>query len=321
LQFTDTHYGSNETLNHYSQIEMKNLINYENPNLVSLSGDIVSGYDWNGTSNWFRDMFNQALQPMIDSETYWAYTLGNHDDEGDWNRTQIIDYAITCNYSLCQKGPPDIGGVSNYVLTVFSSTNVPIANIWYMDSLDYNCYGVEGYNCVEFTTIQWYVQESQNLEQKYGRKLPGFLYIHIPLPEVLMLYNNFQTEGLLEDSGVCCWSLNTGLFSVLKERNEIVSVWHGHDHDNDFHGLYHNITLGYGRKTGFGGYGPPANMQRGARVIQFSCDPNNFQWQTWIRQDDGSIATQRRHFADEWIRWRKCCGSDGVIINRNLEAH
>lgn len=34
----------------------------------------------------------------------------------------------------------------------------------------------------------------------------------------------------------------------------------GHDHSNDFIGDYHGISLGFGRKTGYGCYGPPLGM-------------------------------------------------------------
>ena len=86
--------------------------------------------------------------------------------------------------------------------------------------------------------VQWYIETSEMLETKYNKKLPGIMYVHIPLPEVLSMYNNFNTNGMLEDSGVCCWSVNTGLFAAMLERGDIISVWHGHDHDNDFQGNY-----------------------------------------------------------------------------------
>ncbi len=56
--------------------------------------------------------------------------------------------------------------------------------------------------------------------------------------------------------GICCAALNTGLYAAMKEMNDIKALWVGHDHKNDFHGDFHGITLGYGRKTGYGGYGP-----------------------------------------------------------------
>jgi hypothetical protein len=36
----------------------------------------------------------------------------------------------------------------------------------------------------------------------------------------------------------------------------------GHDHDNDFYGEYEGILLAYGRKTGYGGYGPPKGKRK-----------------------------------------------------------
>lgn len=36
--------------------------------------------------------------------------------------------------------------------------------------------------------------------------------------------------------GVCCSSVNTGLFSAMKEMGDMRSVHCGHDHDNDYYG-------------------------------------------------------------------------------------
>jgi len=49
---------------------------------------------------------------------------------------------------------------------------------------------------------------------------------------------------------------------------DITGVFCGHDHDNDYGGFVNNIEVVYGRKTGFGGYGPPPEFTRGARVIE-----------------------------------------------------
>ncbi len=38
---------------------------------------------------------------------------------------------------------------------------------------------------------------------------------------------------------------------------DIQTISCGHDHNNDFFGNYYNVTMMYGRKTGYGGYGPP----------------------------------------------------------------
>lgn len=61
--------------------------------------------------------------------------------------------------------------------------------------------------------------------------------------------------------------MNTGIIAAMKEmclfhyvvnnRNNMLGVFAGHDHNDDFNVLYEGIYLGYGRKTGYGNYGPP----------------------------------------------------------------
>jgi len=81
------------------------------------------------------------------------------------------------------------------------------------------------------------------------------------------MYNTQSIHGLRKE-GVGCPSVNTGLFDVLVKLG-IRAVFSGHDHNNDYHGFLEGVNLVYGRKTGFGGYGPPISMRRGARLLTF----------------------------------------------------
>ena len=129
IQFTDCHFGESSSKDSESINSFVSLLNYENPDLITLSGDFISGYAYNGTKGWFKDTFNYAMKPILSSNIPWAYTLGNHDDEADWNRTQIISYASTLSNSYTYLGPNNIGGTSNYVLTIFNKDKKPIINI------------------------------------------------------------------------------------------------------------------------------------------------------------------------------------------------
>jgi hypothetical protein len=74
----------------------------------------------------------------------------------------------------------------------------------------------------------------------------------------------------------------------------IEATFCGHDHNNDYWGDHYGIKLHFGRKTGFGGYGPPPGMQRGARFIEFSSDASgSITMNTWIRQEDGTVIDQQ----------------------------
>ena len=84
--------------------------------------------------------------------------------------------------------------------------------------------------------------------------------------EFMTMVNNYDFYGTKGEE-VCCWSVNTGLFAALKEDSTVEWIVSGHDHNNDYYGNYDGINLAFGRKTGYGSYGP-AGMLHGARVFE-----------------------------------------------------
>jgi hypothetical protein len=60
--------------------------------------------------------------------------------------------------------------------------------------------------------------------------------MHIPIPEFMDMWNYHITYGILQDEGICCSSVNTGFYSILREMNEVRALYVGHDHKNDFYG-------------------------------------------------------------------------------------
>eukprot|EP01119_Soliformovum_irregulare_P021599 TRINITY_DN7224_c0_g1_i1.p1 TRINITY_DN7224_c0_g1~~TRINITY_DN7224_c0_g1_i1.p1 ORF type:complete len:360 (+),score=55.58 TRINITY_DN7224_c0_g1_i1:89-1081(+) len=286
LQFTDLHYGEGADLDVNSSRIQAIMLQHENPDLVVMTGDMVSGYAWDKTQGWFAKRWAQLTQPMIKASRYWATALGNHDDEADLDRDQIVKLDTSNPLSLTQRGPLDITGATNYVLTVRSTNGDPVVHLWFFDSGDDNCLGVKGWDCVHPNQVQWYLQKSQELIEADGRVVPGLAFFHIPFPEFMNVWNYETCYGKLEDEGVCCFSVNTGLYAAMRSIGNIASVHCGHDHDNDFFGNYYNITLAYGRKSGYGGYGPPPGWLRGARILEISQNP--FRITSWIRQEDGS---------------------------------
>jgi hypothetical protein len=56
----------------------------------------------------------------------------------------------------------------------------------------------------------------------------------------------------------------------MLDRGDVLGIFVGHDHVNDFVGNYFGIRLGYSGNTGFGTYGldgEEENRLRGARVF------------------------------------------------------
>jgi len=154
-----------------------------------------------------------------------------------------------------------------------------IFRLWFVDSGDSDCLGVTGYDCVKNDQIEWLRSENAKIPDSDPSKGKGFLFVHIPMYEYINLYNNDEFYGT-KGEDICCWSLNTGLFSAMKEANIAEWVTVGHDHNNDYYGNYNGINLAYGRKTGYGSYSSPV-LQHGARVFEVTAEPYSIR--TWVR--------------------------------------
>jgi hypothetical protein len=279
---------------------------------------MVSGFAWDQkTRPWFEPLLTRVVSPMEKLGIPWIYAIGNHDNQGDLkNRTAIMAFAQSFAHSLSHPGPAAVTGSSNYAVPVLSSAGdgKQRATLWAMDTGDNNCLGVEGWDCTTPDQNRWF----QDTNRAVGHSIPGMMWMHIPVHEVMDMWNFHEVRGRLEDVGVCCPSLNTGLYSAAKEAGNIVSMAFGHDHSNDFLGDYHGITLAYGRKSGVGCYGPPPNMQRGARVWLVREPPAeaplNLTFTTWIREENGAIETQSAqvHAPDAHDRFQVCC--DAALV-------
>ena len=55
--------------------------------------------------------------------------------------------------------------------------------------------------------------------------------------------------------GEVSFSLNNSLNNFC--RGDMIGMFVGHDHANDYIIEYEGLYIGYGRKTGYGCYGPP----------------------------------------------------------------
>ena len=130
--------------------------------------------------------------------------------------------------------------------------------------------------------------------------------MHIPLPEYMELSNNHEFYGN-KNEFIACGSVNTGLFSAIIEQPTLEWVLCGHDHNNDFYGKHQGIYLGFGRKTGYGGYGP-SGFNRGARVFEISLNPI-YKIETWIRDETGAIEISKKNRRDLFDPIQRNCGA------------
>ncbi|WP_320111252.1 metallophosphoesterase [Draconibacterium orientale] len=275
-QFTDVHWSENSENCEATSRTIKMVLENEQPDLVILTGDIVT--DVPAKQGWLT-----FTKTIIDAGVPWAVTLGNHDAEPGISREEIFDLLETLPNFIGEKGP-ELTGCGNYTLPILSSKgNKTRALVYCFDSNSYSTYKkISNYDWVHFDQINWYRNESQkaNMENN-GAPLPALAFLHIPLPEYDDVIGDETIVGV-QDEGVASAKINSGLFASMLEMRDVMGVFAGHDHDNNYIGINKDIALAFGQVTGSDAYG---KLERGSRIIQLT--EGDFSFDTWIRTADG----------------------------------
>ena len=268
LQLTDLHFGKHDEINLSTISAMRKLIKLEKPDLVVLTGDIVSGNEYDHTSTWFESRWRQAVMPMEETHTKYAVVLGNHDVQASLYPEDIIEYDMTFSSSETRK----MAGVkaANYYIDVGSTYR-----LWFFNTNDNRCNGKHSWGCVENDVIDWATSQSK-INQ-------SIVFAHIP--QRFFVRNTPINRTGTKNELVSFPIYDNHLLEFARYHN-VIGWYHGHDHGNDYVGYIGKILIGYGRKSGYGGYNT-IGMEAGARVIVISNTSNSLD--TWIRLVDGDI--------------------------------
>jgi hypothetical protein len=304
VQITDTHYqirngengqslvGAEETLAH-----LREALEAERPDLAVFTGDNVltrpqkRGWD---------DLLGVPESLGIP----YAVVLGNHDDEHDWNRVQILQYISAKPHSLAVRGPAELPGAGNYVLPIIGGKDgAAAAAVYCLDSHSYRYVGKKsfpGYDYIRPEQVAWYRGQSAAFTRANGGKpLPALAFFHIPLQEYALLHvpkdegryagaARFYAPkrpvfGTVTKKPGAGW-LNGGAFAAFVECGDVMGVFVGHDHNNDYVGCHNDIALGFGR---CGGHikSTNNNIGLGSRVLVLREGKREFE--TWLREAGG----------------------------------
>ena len=300
LQITDLHYGEDDELDLKNMEIQEKLLNKTKPDLAIITGDLVSGHYWDRVKkDFFLNCWLKCTNSFIKNEILYAMVLGNHDVQADLNTEEILQLDKMNPFALSQDNRiKDDKRLSNYNLEIFSSFEKKLEDvtslIWIFDTGDTGCKHIKNsYGCISNNQINWYKNETEKKNKKYNKKINGLSFFHIPTPEFMELWNKEKTY-LDKGEMVGCPKLDTGFFDEVKNENNIKAFFCGHDHNNDYGGTYEAVELVYGRKTGYGSYGPPKGKQRGGRLINLKEFMNedgstDFSFKHRIIQEDGSF--------------------------------
>jgi hypothetical protein len=279
-QFTDLHINP-ASAEGCSQTEatIRSIVEQEHPDIAILTGDIVTDdpaiEGWKAVVNLFNDI-----------KIPFTIEMGNHDAEY-LTKDEIFDFVMQSPYYVGDKGKAEIFGCGNCTLPVYGADNNVAAVIYCIDSNDYQPNKDLGkYDWIHFDQIEWYRQQSkQYTDANNGSPVPALAFFHIALPEFAELADDPNRFGT-QNEGIASPRINSGMFASFVEMGDVMGVFVGHDHDNDYIGTVRNIALGFGRETGADAYG---DFVRGARIINLR--EGKRQFDTYVATPQGREGT------------------------------
>jgi predicted phosphodiesterase len=270
---------------------IKDMIKIHEPDIVVLGGDNTTA-----PKETKVDAVKELCEIFVDSETYFTFVFGNHDDEQGYSREELFEmYKLYGGkYCLAYDAVPELSGVGTHNLTVKSSDGKKIAYSLYM--FDSNSYVRDdegnwlGYDCVHKDQIEWYKNTAATLKAANGGEtVKAMAFQHIIVQEIneLMFYEfpfaigeatrnyngktytylpyvfNIKDGFLLE--APCPGYNNEGQFDAFVETGDVVAVFSGHDHSNSFTVEKDGVDIVNTPTCSLGTYGDPAT--RGIRML------------------------------------------------------
>ena len=273
VQITDVHYTGADWMSEQVPAMLTRLIGQEKPDLIVLTGDVI--YRRPGAAR-----MAEICGAIGGTGIPYAVTLGNHDAEQGISQEEL--HALLRTLPGCVNGRYCEPGARDFVIPVLAADGPrEEARIYVMDSNDYNA-DDHSYKGFEPEQVAWYARQCAEAAARNGGPATALMFFHVPLPEYAEAFRTAPLSGSRLE-GECPPRDNAGMFRALVEGGEVIGVFTGHDHSNDYIAEKEGIALGYGRYSG--GYGEYQELLSGVRVIRLEAGRRGFT--TWIRQANG----------------------------------
>ncbi len=275
LSSTDFHYDTDHEMNQKTTTMFVNHIKAVKPDLVVLTGDII-------LSKFQQIDAIQFAKMMEEIGIYWAIVFGNHEvrEEKGFYKYLLMKSFSDYEHCLAVHGPEELFGYGNYIVNIMGSKNNIRQSLYFFDSgrdvrEEYTeQYGLprdfESYDFLKKEQIEFYKNNVAALEKKYG-KFGSMMYFHIPLPEYAVAFEGsggaeeYKQTGKVEIlygkqyESVGNAKYNSGMFDAALEKGA-TAIFCGHDHNNDWCGIYKGIHLVYNLPQNYNLYHLGTNM-------------------------------------------------------------
>lgn len=268
------------------------------PDLVVLGGDNIFGLsavaEFMDTTVSIKT-YRAIAELFEEHEQYWTLTFGNHDSESVLDKIDYLNEVVKYDYFIggtedekyfsAKVFPTDtvIGNsyadyyVGNYSIPVYDETGTQIAyNIFVLDSGSYTLTPPADVPYLSITREQtdWYLSESEKLEQESGHIVPAVMFSHIPFAEMEDAYNAGNYLGG-EEAGWMLSTIPSPIYDAILKRGDVKGVFFGHMHGSDVtvygEGNGHRLLMGITKATQSSGYDDTDSVL-GMRVINLHTD-------------------------------------------------
>lgn len=252
LQFTDTHFGSaGENAKRGDQKsfdEIGQLVARERPDFIVHTGDFINNDQGPNVSLEAIEVFDSLGVP-------WTHALGNH-DHGARSTPELRAPMKNAAVGEFRAGDHDEYAFRFDLVTPASTA--PAWSIYCFNS------GVrEPDRKVSRPQLDWFTKQMQQ-DADEGISAPALAMIHIPVIEFEKMRAAGKSQGHYGER-VCFDSDRGETFTALDKNDRVRAVFSGHDHENDYAGLWEGVELVYGRVSGWAAYG---DLPRGGRLIE-----------------------------------------------------
>ncbi len=262
------------------------ILKAEHPDMVVFTGDIVTG-----ARSLRVDMWHVLIDKMDSYKIPYVIVYGNHDAEGFpmLKRPEMSSLVTAGKYALNTLN--EKGELADMRIPVHAHKDgKPAFDIYVLDSHDYTetmgfdkNYGK--YAWFTHAQVDWLRNECvASTKGNGGVNIPSMAFFHIPLFEYGQAADKGPIIGVRGEREAC-GTINSGMFAAMFETGNVMAVFAGHDHNNNYIVNHCGIVLGYG---GFSGDDTTYNdLAHGLRMIVVKEGSPEFT--TWIHDEDGRI--------------------------------
>lgn len=164
--------GTNFILDTASRIQLKQLINEQNPDLIIITGDTALT-QWNDISTQqFADFMDEFKIP-------WAPVFGNHDYEGRADKAKLSEIYENAEYSLFECGPDNMNGMGNYAVNLTRNDEI-VYTLFMFDDGQYRITDGEiSDGGINQNQIKWYGWTVNGIAEKRGKPVPSMAFMHV----------------------------------------------------------------------------------------------------------------------------------------------